>query len=412
MATFFGYPLNVKDRNRYKDDTDIILTEVSDNKYTTSTADVELDSGSVDGVTIYLDSNGDGSANDSQRFTHLFIKSKNVTDYDISTATVSGDPPTATETLIEADIKPETEMLTIVGRFQHSLYSFSTPQSDVSRLIIDFTGSNIEIYQIMVLEEKLLLDSNFFSQINPQNDDRVSGIHESLDGVKTRWRSLADRPKRKFQYNKPIIPGIPELEGKAPLYLLREIENFAWENPNFVFAYDFDSDPGNLYTGEQQEGTSGFRGVRATDPSSLNNGDFWYNTADSEWNYRANGSTTSVDNDQSGDTDMQDMNEAISGFKILGTDTSGTDGYLGVWNSNDEVRDALDKQDVTRGGYDVTDLFFNGNSVRYIANYTEKADYTDMVFISHFENTTFSSPYFNDASRQSGYVLDFTVEEN
>lgn len=102
--------------------------------------------------------------------------------------------------------------------------------------------------------------------------------------------------------------------------------------------------------------------VRSAAPTSLTVNDFWYNTTTDAWAYATTTQASGIVVIDS-ETDLVAMNAAISSNVL-------SNNNLGVWNSFQEVRDALDNGVITLEGGGV-DLFAIGDGVYQVDSYDQ-----------------------------------------
>ena len=190
MAQFFSYPLNYGgSRSQYK--------AVADNNYNTFTAQTSM--------LLHIDTAGDGTGT-AREFTDIFIKSSTgIASYTAAFtdgANIPTSPSPFPRTLPET-VKNDSgdTVSTIVDGYQHDLHSLwtdeKTAKPKAKSITLTFTGTSPRIYEIMILDRRLTLDSDGgFSRI--EYDSLESGSYESdlrgqrsyvpaLGGTRDKW---------------------------------------------------------------------------------------------------------------------------------------------------------------------------------------------------------------------------------
>ena len=186
MAQLFDYPLNYgSGRSQYR--------EVADNDYATFTTSTSM--------LLHIDTAGDGSGT-ARDFTDIFIKCSGVASYSAALTDpvniTSPQPRTLPENV--TNDSRDTVPITVDG-FQHDLHSLwedeSTAKPKAKSVTLTFTGSNIRIYNVLVLDRRLSLNANGgFSRI--EYDSIETGSYETdlrghrsyvpaLGGTRDKW---------------------------------------------------------------------------------------------------------------------------------------------------------------------------------------------------------------------------------
>lgn len=206
-----------------------IIREPADNDYTTFTTETDLD--------INIAQNTQPTRVDA-----VFIKSKGVTRH-------SGTPTGGSGTGWTNEALPETvenwegtEVSTTVLGFQHHLLLLDSHFTATS-VRVQFEGTNVEIYEMMMLEFLLEINSNSdFTDISPDYVDRSAVIHQSPSGDVRRSSPLgAERNKWETTYVVKIVPGKT---------LLESVDEFVYqmgENPNIVHAQEPSRYPARIH---------------------------------------------------------------------------------------------------------------------------------------------------------------------
>ena len=201
--------------------TDIVRAAVADNDYT--------------GLSRMLTDYAIDMSRNNQptRVDAVFIKSKGITQH-------SGTPTGGSGTGWTNEALPETvenwegtHISTTVLGFQHHLLLLDQHFTATS-VRVQFEGTNVEVYEILLLELLLEIDANGdFTEIAPDYVDRSAVIHPSPGGGIQRSSSLgAERQKWETNYVVKIVPGKT---------LLESVDEFVYqmgENPNIVHAQE------------------------------------------------------------------------------------------------------------------------------------------------------------------------------
>lgn len=201
MAQFFDYPLNYG-MNRAD------CTEYTDNDYNTYRGGHGVSY--IPDCTSHIDSTGDGTGT-ARPFTHIFIKGSGITNYNIG---FSGSTPAQLGRIIGFTIpanvtndSSQTVSTTING-IQHQLLNIWPDWPDIIKqhdpalrnkpstapsatsITIEFIGTNMRLYQVMVLNEILNLGT----------DD----IFSKLEYDSINLGSNQEDVRRRFSYMPPI----------------------------------------------------------------------------------------------------------------------------------------------------------------------------------------------------------------
>lgn len=149
MAQFFDYPLNYGGgRSQYK--------AVADNDYNTFTSQASM--------LLNIDTAGDGSGT-ARDFTDIFIKCSGVSSYTAAFTNPENITSPAARTL-PATVTNDSgdEVSTTVDGYQHDLHNLwtdeSTAKPKAKSITLTFTGSNIRIYNVLVLDRLLSLNAD------------------------------------------------------------------------------------------------------------------------------------------------------------------------------------------------------------------------------------------------------------
>ena len=158
---FFDAPLNYGGgRSQYK--------TVADNDYNTFTSETSM--------LLHIDTAGDGSGT-ARDFTDIFLKGSGVSSYTAAFTNPENITSPAARTLPENVTNDSRDTVPIlVDGFQNDLHNLwtdeSTAKPKAKSITLTFTGSNIRIYEVMVLDRLLTLNSDGgFSRIEYDSID-------------------------------------------------------------------------------------------------------------------------------------------------------------------------------------------------------------------------------------------------
>lgn len=186
MAQFFDYPLNYGGgRSQYR--------AVADNDYNTYTSETSM--------LLHIDTAGDGSGT-AREFTDIFIKCSGIGSYTAAFTNPENITSPAARTLPETVTNDSKDSVPItVDGFQNDLHNLwtdeSTAKPKAKSITLTFTGSNIRIYNVLVLDRLLSLNANGgFSRI--EYDSLEIGSYETdlrghrsyvpaLGGTRDKW---------------------------------------------------------------------------------------------------------------------------------------------------------------------------------------------------------------------------------
>lgn len=150
MAQFFSYPLNYgSGRSQYR--------EVADNDYNTFTDQTS--------ILLNIDSAGDGSGT-AREFTDIFIKGTDISSYSAALTDPANitSPQARTLPASVTNDSGDTVSITDLEGFQNDLHNLwtdeNTAKPKAKSITLTFSGASPRIYEIMVLDRLLTLDSD------------------------------------------------------------------------------------------------------------------------------------------------------------------------------------------------------------------------------------------------------------
>ena len=242
-SKFFKYPINYLDFERNKDPNlsppDDVMMNIADNDYSTFET---LTSAPNNRYTINITDDGMASGNATE-FTHIFIKCLNATQINII--------PSGGTHVDEIGISIPETVVNYYGRdvrinpdgFQNFLHESYDRVSDdkptAQTLTIEFTGTGVRVYEIMILDEVLFLESNRqFTQVDYKLADRSSIIQKDLADRITKVPGInEDRWKWDTDYTALLLgENINNIDPDLDTYnkIINFIKNRVVSN-NFVF---------------------------------------------------------------------------------------------------------------------------------------------------------------------------------
>ena len=223
---FFKDPINYKPGRVKRHGTAVRVNAVTDNRYTTFSTETDLDVDIRD------------AAGHATRVTHIFLKYKGTLPlYTVTPANGSAVPRTVPTAVTNWEGAPVS--LTVDG-YTHDLFALTVP-IDAKSVRIQCTGSNLEIYTLMLLEKGLEIHANRdWSRILPWKADRTGRIHQNPRGGIRRVQPIgAEREKWEYDLTLLSVDGTTELRYHAFL---------AWKaaHPNCAFAREFTRFPAEV----------------------------------------------------------------------------------------------------------------------------------------------------------------------
>ena len=198
-------------------------------------------------MLLHIDSKGDGSG-DARAFTDIFVKCKNVTSYSAALTDPANITSPQTRTLpgtVQND-SGDTVPITVDG-FQNDLHSLwdaeNTAKPKAKSVTLTFTGSNIRIYNVLVLDRLLSLNANGgFSRI--EYDSLDIGSYETdlrgnrsyvpaLGGMRDKWLVNLTLDSRRTATERDTIAD--------------ELLFFMRRSKHFVFAPEYHRYPDRIF---------------------------------------------------------------------------------------------------------------------------------------------------------------------
>ena len=175
----------------------------------------------------------------------IWIKGTGITNYTLSVPSGMGSGAGVTTQVIQPTVTPPdgTTISTTINNIQHELLDLSSLSTDGTLNCVEaqlvFTGVNVRIYEIMLLESLLYLDSeNNFTNIESTYVDNTLN-QTNIRGESIRIRSLASRPKWSINYT---IHFRNSSTVDYPTF-----SNMINNNHNFVFSQQYNRYPERVY---------------------------------------------------------------------------------------------------------------------------------------------------------------------
>ena len=210
--------------------TSSVVEAVGDNDYTTFSDVIDYDINIADG----------GSPT---RVDAVFVKGKGITRHD-------GTPTGGSGTGWRQRIIPDTitnyegdNVDTTIDSFQHDLFLLPSHFTATS-VRVQFAGTGIEIYEVMLLELGVEIDANEsdFLAFGPVQVDRTGTVDTSDTGQLSRSPGLDNaRHRRNTDATIRVIPSVS---------LMDNVDEFLFwleDNPHFVLAEEFTRHPKWVY---------------------------------------------------------------------------------------------------------------------------------------------------------------------
>ena len=231
MSLFFDFPINYRtdlERNfSGSGATRTAITSIADNNYNTSSD-----------ATTFTFKTHQILASQSTQITHVFVKCSGVVSYEISVPTGMGTGTTETRTLPSTVNNAEGEPISItVGDWQNDLFKLTAPFNATEVQII-FTGTDVKIAEVMLLNLVLDFPQSHYFEITPTKTDRRGGLHENTSGGITRFSAAnGRRSKWSIDYDAQFT---------AP-YGYRDLLDFFERYDNFVFEMEYSRYPDRVF---------------------------------------------------------------------------------------------------------------------------------------------------------------------
>ncbi|MDE0681594.1 MAG: hypothetical protein OXI63_01645 [Candidatus Poribacteria bacterium] len=197
-----------------------IIRAVSDNDYRTFSTETDYD------INIAVNGN-------PTRVDAVFVKGIGIERH--SATPTGGSGVGYSNRRMPATVKnwEGTDVSTLVNGFQHDLYLLDA-HFTATRVRLRFTGSNVKIIEVMLLEFGISIDANGdFTEINADFVDRSGEIHSAPRGSLGYGSPVgAERDKWEVDYAVKVVPGKTLLETPEEFLYWRS------ENRNHVHAQE------------------------------------------------------------------------------------------------------------------------------------------------------------------------------
>lgn len=229
---FFNPPINYDGDRVTVHGAETIVREMTDNSYETyaSQTDVTINTADADGNPTRID--------------FIFLKTKNVDTYSFTPAGGSGAGWTNRAMPRRFVATGGEDISTLVNGFQHELYPLPAPVTATS-VRMQFHGTGIEIYAVMLLEQMAEIRDGDFLEILPDKVDRTGSIIEFPDGRVDRENVIgAERWKWETTYVLKVLPSGTSFDAVSAFL------RFMADTPRVVHAQEPARYPERVYPAE------------------------------------------------------------------------------------------------------------------------------------------------------------------
>ena len=235
QSTLFFKPSITYESDRVKvHGTNIIVREMTDNNYETfsSENDVEINTANADGnhpTTIHF----------------IALKTKKVERFSFFPSGGSGTGFMNREMPTRFVATGGEDIPTVVNGFQHELYPLPEPVT-ATEVRLQFHGTDIEIYAVMLLELIAEIRDGEFLDILPDKVDRTGEIIEFPDGGVDRGDVIgAERWKWETEYVLQVLPSVTSFD------TVPAVRKFISDHPHIVHAEEPARHPERIYPAVQ-----------------------------------------------------------------------------------------------------------------------------------------------------------------
>ena len=233
QSTLFFKPSIAYDGDRVSaHGTSRIIREMTDNDYETysSETDVEINTAAADGSPT--------------RVEFIFLKTKNVDSYSFTPSGGSGSGFSNRAMPAFFVATGGEHIPTVVNGYQHECYPLPAPVTATS-VRLQFNGSGVEIYAVMLLELIAEIQDGDFNNPLPYKVDRTGHILNYPGGGVDRGNVIgAERWKWEVEYQLKILPRYTSFNS-VPGFL-----RFLSDNPEVVHAQEPARYPERIYPAE------------------------------------------------------------------------------------------------------------------------------------------------------------------
>ena len=228
---FFRDPVNYQDGRITEHGTTTVVSEMSDNSYSTYSSQNDID-------INMEDANGSPTAVDA-----IFLKyTGDISQYVCTPSGGTGSAFTRTVPTTVDTYEGTTTDLEVDG-FTHDLYEL-TADTTATSVRLQFSGSNIRIYALMLLESGVEITTNgtgrSFSRIVPVRVDRTGSLRRMPNGGIRRVQPIG-ATRRKWEVGLQI-----EFRRNATV-TAKGFTYWQERNENCVFANEFSRNPDEVY---------------------------------------------------------------------------------------------------------------------------------------------------------------------
>ena len=216
---FFSDPINYVPGRVKRHGASVIVNEMTDNSYRTHATETDIDVDIRDRTGV------------ATGVTHIFLKYRGHLRRYVATPN-SGAPVTRTVPTEVTNWEGNTVSLEVDG-FKHDLFELSAKMTAES-VRLQFTGANLEIYALMLLEQGLEIHANRdWSRIHPVKVDRTGVLHQNTGGGLYRDAPIGAE-REKWEYDLTLL----SIEGTTEI-LYKDFLRWKAAHPNCAFSREF-----------------------------------------------------------------------------------------------------------------------------------------------------------------------------
>lgn len=241
MTNFYAVPIHYQgSRGIYSvlGNSRVIAPEVNDNDYRTFSTN-----------NTFVAQTFGASETENTDIDAVFIKAQGVTQFSVSVPSGMGSGTGVTNRAWAGDVTtPErTTISTTINQFQHQLLDLRRNEEEgepdrtlnAREVQLEFSGSNVRIYEIMLLRILLTLDAEA-TYVNADHVLRNNTLlRQNIRGSSFSIKSLASRSKWHSTYTARFN------EFTTTSY--EDFMGFVQDNQNFVFAPQYNRYPNRVY---------------------------------------------------------------------------------------------------------------------------------------------------------------------
>ena len=145
-----------------------LVNEMTDNNYATFSTETDVDMDVSDGTN-------------ATKIDAIFLKTKNVDSYSFTPSGGAGDAFTDRDIPSTYETVDGRDQSAVVNGFQHEIYPLPS-QVTATSVRLQFTGTHIRVYAVMLLELVAELKDGEFLETQPDKVDRTGRVQSFPDG--------------------------------------------------------------------------------------------------------------------------------------------------------------------------------------------------------------------------------------